>query len=150
MKIKAAEKLFFRNRKLKNKVKELKDQITKLKNNQMSTDVGTPLISFITSTPQQTTLNLSSLTFFTTDSTASISDITAPINGTHNSIEVAFTGLSNHIGVSRLQNDQLIIGLSTAFVVLCVLAIIFVIIGIWFYKRNEKGKYHIKTVYNKK
>ena len=140
MKIKAAEKLFFRNRKLKNKVKKLEDEITKLKKKQMSTDVGTPLISSITSTPQQTTLNLSSLTFFTTDSTASISDIPAPTNGTQSAIEVSFTELSNHIGVSQLQNDQLIIGLSTGFVVLCALAIILVIIGIWFYKRNEKGE----------
>ena len=140
VKNKAAKKLFFRNRKLKNKVKELKNEITKLKKNQMLTDVGTPLISSITSTPQQTTVNLSSLTFFTTDSTASISDIPAPINETHSAIEVAVTGLSNHIGVSRTQNDQLIIGLSTGFVVLCALAIILVIIGIRFYKRNEKGK----------
>ena len=120
----------------------------KLKKNQMSTDVDTPLISSITSTPQQTTLNLSSLMFFTTDSTVSMSDIPAPINGTQSAIEIAFTELSNHIGVSQLQNDQLIIGLSTGFVVLCALAIILVIIGICFYKRNEKGKLNMKsTVY---
>ena len=113
----------------------------KLKKNQMSTDGpigdGTTLISFITSAPQDTTLNPSSLTLFTTESISDIiSDISAPINGTHSGTH----GLSNHVDVSELRNAQLIVGLSTGFGVLCAIVIKLVITGIFFHKRNKKGK----------
>ena len=103
----------------------------------MSTDGpigdGTTLISFITSASQDTTLNPSSLTFFTTES---ISDISASINGTHSGTH----GLSNYVDVSELRNAQLIVGLSTGFGVLCAIVIGLVITGILFHKRNNKGK----------
>ena len=104
----------------------------------MSTD-GTTLISFITSAPQETTLNPSSLTFFTTESISdiiseTISDIPTPINGTHSETHE----LSNP--VSELRKAQLIVGLSTGFGVLCAIVIVLVIIGALFYKRNDKGK----------
>ena len=104
----------------------------------MSTD-GTTLISFITSAPLETTLNPSSLTFFTTESISdiiseTISDIPTPINGTHSGTHE----LSNH--VSELRNAELIVGLSTGFGVLCAIVIVLVIIGALFYKRNDKGK----------
>ena len=108
----------------------------------MSTDGpigdGTTLISFITSASQDTTLNPSSLTFFTTES---ISDISASINGTHSGTH----GLSNYVDVSELRNAQLIVGLSTGFGVLCAIVIGLVITGILFHKRNNKGKQNIKT-----
>ena len=112
----------------------------------MSTDGpigdGTTLISFITSAPQDTTLNPSSLTLFTTESISDIiSDISAPINGTHSGTH----GLSNYVDVSELRNAQLIVGLSTGFGVLCAIVIGLVITGILFHKRNNKGKWNIKT-----
>ena len=119
VKIKSAEKLFYRNRQLKNQNKRLKERVKELRQNQ-------ELSEDFTSVAPETTSNPSS--FFT--KTEILYKLTNGINETDD------TALTE--SVEKL-DYELFIGLSVGFCALLLFQSMAVIIGIRLYKKIRKG-----------